>query len=100
MDFKKLYRFRNVFACLIVLVMLSSMVLGAIPALADSIVYESEGNNDCATADTVTEGYDFYGTISSTTDSDWLKFVPTQSGFLNLYLANIPTGCDYTIIFC
>lgn len=97
MYIKNIYKYRNIFACLIVFVLLGTMFLSAAPVSAYSNVYESESNNTLATADVICDQDYNYGAISSTSDVDWWKFTYSVTGMVNLYLANIPTGCNYNL---
>lgn len=60
-------------------------------------IYESESNNIIDTADTTYDDYDNFGTISSTSDVDWWKYTATYTGFANIWLGNIPSGCNYDL---
>ena len=97
MYIKNIYKYRNIFACLIVFVLLGTMFLSAAPVSAYSNVYESESNNTLATADVIYDQDYNYGNISSSQDSDWWTFTYTVEAMVNVYLANIPTGCNYDL---
>ncbi len=58
---------------------------------------ESESNNTMATADITYDGYDSYGTLSSTSDVDWWKVSFSITGTASFWLGNIPSGCNYDI---
>lgn len=60
-------------------------------------IYESESNNIIDTADTTYDDYDNFGTISSTSDVDWWKYTAAYTGFANIWLGNIPSGCNYDL---
>lgn len=65
---------------------------------AAGTIYESTGNNNSYTSAEVTyDDYDNYGTIASTTDVDWWEITMTSNGLGNIWLGNIPAGCNYDI---
>ena len=57
-------------------------------------VSESESNNTTSTADVITANSIVTGTISSTSDVDYYKFVPSATGYCDITLG-VPTGCNY-----
>ncbi len=94
----KLHLKRKSIALLSILAMLlSAMYFAPVASAADN--NESESNNTCATADVTYNDYNNYGTIGSSTDIDWWRFVPTQSGVINIWMGNIPSGCNYYLYF-
>lgn len=94
----KLHLKRKSIALLSILAMLISALYFA-PAASAVDLNESESNNTCATADVTYDDYNNYGAISSTTDIDWWRFVPTKSGVINIWMGNIPAGRNYYLYF-
>lgn len=64
---------------------------------ASGTIYESESNDTRTTADRTYDDYDNFGSLSSTSDVDWWKYVATYTGNANIWLGSIPTGCNYDI---
>ncbi len=60
--------------------------------------YESEINNISSKADLTYEDYNNYGALTSEIDSaDWWKLKFDEDGLANIWLGNIPSGCNYYI---
>lgn len=64
---------------------------------ASGTIYESEDNGSFSTADVTYDDYDNYGTIGSSSDYDYWKYTATYTGFANIWLGNIPSGCNYNL---
>lgn len=62
------------------------------PLLPMSSRTESESNNTRSTADLVYAGDTMTGYVSTSSDIDCFKFVPTSSGTLNATMSSIPSG--------
>lgn len=58
---------------------------------------ESEPNNTRATADLVNQDDTITGYISSSSDIDYFKVVPSVNGVFNFWLGNIPAGKNYDL---
>lgn len=59
--------------------------------------YETESNNTRGTANITYDDYDNYGKISSNSDIDYWKFSFGTTGMANIYLGNIPSGCNFNL---
>ena len=59
---------------------------------------ETEMNDNYLSADLTYDDYDNYGYISLTTDVDWWKIQFEYDGFVNFWLGDIPSGCNYEIV--
>lgn len=64
---------------------------------ASGTVYESESNDVRASANRTYDDYDNFGTISSSSDVDWWVFTASYTGFANIWLGSIPSGCNYDL---
>ena len=62
---------------------------------ATSKDYESEFNNSLAAADTIVLGRTTEGQISTASDADWYKVIPTQSGALEISFTDNISGSIY-----
>jgi murein DD-endopeptidase MepM/ murein hydrolase activator NlpD len=63
-----------------------------------SNVYESESNDSYSQADVINNEDNVYGSLMPTTDTqDWYRIQFSQSGYVNLFLGNIPSGCNYNL---
>lgn len=60
--------------------------------------YETEPNDTQATANRTYDDYDNYGRFTTTSDNyDWWVVSFSRSGNVNLWLGNIPSGCDFDL---
>ena len=66
-------------------------------SLFASFSSEIESNNTMGTADNITLSSGRRGSISTSTDIDWYKFTPSNSGKYRFDLINIPQGEDYDL---
>lgn len=66
-------------------------------SLFASFPLELESNNTMGTADNITLSSGRRGSISTSTDVDWYKFTPSNSGKYRFDLINIPQGEDYDL---
>ena len=66
-------------------------------SLFASFSLELESNNTMGTADNITLSSGRRGSISTSTDIDWYKFTPSNSGKYRFDLINIPQGEDYDL---
>lgn len=68
--------------------------------LTRSNVYESEPNNSYSYANLINDDDNVYGRlrIAPSSDSqDWYRVQFNQSGYINVFLGNIPSGCNYDL---
>lgn len=49
-----------------------------------SDIWESEFNDDYATADSINTNVTYYGSLCSTNDADWYKFTVSNAGYISL----------------
>lgn len=90
---------KKVFSILLTLIMVISMMstVSSPAKAAAGTIYESEGNNTFATADVTYDDYNNYGAINSANDVDWWEITYNTGGMINIWLGNIPAGCNYDI---
>lgn len=74
-------------------IMTATSMVG-ICASATSVSNEREQNGTIATATAITSDVIMYGSLSSTSDTDYYKFTPTKTGYVNITLG-VPSGADY-----
>ena len=80
-------------AAIIIVTMLHTYVFAA-----SGTVNESESNDTFSTADRTYDDYNSYGYISSNSDNcDYWVYTATYTGSANIWLGNIPSGCNYNI---
>ena len=66
-------------------------------ASTKSTQYESEPNNVYSAADTLVDGNNMYGKISTATDRDWYRVQFALDGNARFSLTNIPAGKNYNM---
>ena len=81
-------------------VLITALVICAVPFksfAAAGTIYESENNNTRQAADRTYDDYDNFGTIGSSADVDWWVYTATYTGFANIWLGSITSGCNYDL---
>lgn len=95
--FIKNKKLKRLLSLLITLSLICSSSLLFVSA-ASGTKYEVESNDTRAQATLTYDDYDNYGKISQYNDKDYWKVKFPNEGFVNFYLGNIPSGCDYEMV--
>ena len=94
----KIKKYFSVFLSLLLVVLLASSATLASEVHPLAVLKEeSEPNNTRTTADLVNQDDTITGYISSSSDIDYFKVIPSVNGVFNFWLGDIPTGKDYDL---